>query len=161
MEPSIEIAAPADLPGILALQKLAFRGEAQRYRDFNIPQLTQSLAELEAEYAAGPLLKLEVGGVLVGSIRGRRQDGVGQINRLFVHPDWQGGGLGSRLLGAMEGQLSDCRRFRLFTGHLSGRNLAFYARRGYREVRRETLSERVTLVWLEKLNLCPSFIEKG
>ena len=42
------------------------------------------------------------GGPVVGTVRDDRPDpGVGEVSDLYVHPDWQGEGVGSRLLAAL------------------------------------------------------------
>ena len=41
--------------------------------------------------------------------------------------------------------------YELFTGHLSKGNLCLYRRLGYAEIRSETVSPRLRLVYLEKL----------
>jgi phosphoribosylanthranilate isomerase/GNAT superfamily N-acetyltransferase len=147
--------APAqidDAGEILALQKLAYRGEAELYGDFSIPPLTQTPAEIEAEFGVQRFLKATVDGQLVGSVRAEIRGGTCYIGRLIVHPDWQNRGIGGRLLRAAEGMYPDAERFELFTGDRSGRNLHLYQKLGYREFRRQALNERVTLVYLEKRN---------
>jgi hypothetical protein len=50
-------ADPADAGDILALQRLAYQSEARLYGDWDIPPLTQTLAELRAEFATLLVLK--------------------------------------------------------------------------------------------------------
>jgi GNAT superfamily N-acetyltransferase len=73
------------------------------------------------------------------------------VGRLTVAPDWQGRGIGSRLLTAVESHRgAQVDTAALFTGHLSEANLAMYAHRGYFEQRREELRPGVVLVHLTK-----------
>ena len=51
---------------------------------------------------------------------------------------------------AIEDSFGAARRFELFTGERSERNLHLYQKLGYRSFRSERLNERVTLVFLEK-----------
>jgi DNA-binding MarR family transcriptional regulator/predicted N-acetyltransferase YhbS len=65
-------------------------------------------------------------------------DGVGEIKRMWVHPDWRGAGLGSRLLRHLEGV---CRELghavvRLDTNGTLTEAVAMYERAGYREIER-------------------------
>jgi len=99
----IEHAAPADVPAIWALQRIAFEVEAMRYDDWSIPPLTQTLEALADEFREFTVLKAVAEGQLVGSIRARVNRDVGEIGRLMVHPSFQRRGIGARLLQAIEG----------------------------------------------------------
>ncbi|MGH3263649.1 MAG: GNAT family N-acetyltransferase [Trebonia sp.] len=106
---------------------------------------------LQTELAAVTAWKASVGHRIVGAVRARVAGTVLHVGRLTVAPDWQGGGIGSRLLTAVEshhGEQVDTAA--LFTGHLSEANLSMYTRRGYSEQRREPLSPGVLLVHLTK-----------
>jgi phosphoribosylanthranilate isomerase len=146
----IEPARAVDAADILALQKLAYHNEGELYQDFSIPPLRQTLAEIESEFGKKRFLKAIVDGQLVGSVRGEFHDGTCHIGRLIVHPEWQNRGIGSRLLQAVEKLFSEADLFELFTGDHSERNLHLYRKMGYREFKRESLNERVMLVFLEK-----------
>jgi ribosomal protein S18 acetylase RimI-like enzyme len=143
-------ATRADLPEILALQKLAYQSEAKLNNDFTIPQLTQTKPELEEEYNETTILKAVANGNLVGSVRGRPENGTCHIGRVIVHPAWQNCGIGSRLMAAIEGRFPEAERFELFTSERSSRNLYLYQQLGYLPFRQEKLGERVTLIYLEK-----------
>ena len=147
---TIEDAGIADAAEILALQKLAYQAEAKLYGDDAIPPLTQTLAGLEAEFADARVLKAMADGRIVGSVRGRVENGVCQVGRLMVHPDLQGRGIGSRLLRRLEALFPAGSRFELFTGHKSAGNLRLYERLGYRETRRTAMHAGLTLVFLDK-----------
>ena len=60
-----------DAPAILALQRLAFRTEAELYDDWSLPALTQPLAELQAELRNCPAVKAVRGGRMIGAVRVR------------------------------------------------------------------------------------------
>jgi len=66
---TIEHAREADIPAILALQKLAFLSEAKLYDDYSIPPLTQTEESLRAEFSRAVFLNAVEDLVLVGSIR--------------------------------------------------------------------------------------------
>lgn len=154
MNSAIDIrdATLADAREILLLQKAAYRQEADLYNDDTIPPLTQTLAEIEAEFHRQTFLAASLSGRIVGSVRAFVRDGTVHIGRLIVAPECQRRGLGTRLMGAVEERFKDIPRFELFTGEKSTGNLAFYHGLGYKIFRRERLSEKVVLVFLEKVS---------
>jgi DNA/RNA-binding domain of Phe-tRNA-synthetase-like protein/ribosomal protein S18 acetylase RimI-like enzyme len=146
----IEQAAVQDAAEILTLQKLAYQSEAAIYGDYTIPPLTQSLDSMVTQFQHDMVLKAVLDGKIVGSVRGYLQDGTCYIGRLIVHPDFQNRGLGTRLMREIEARFGQAERCELFTGENSLKDLHIYHKLGYQPVRREQLTERVRLVYLEK-----------
>jgi GNAT superfamily N-acetyltransferase len=143
-------AAAADAAEILALQKLAYQSEAAIYQDYGIPPLTQTLPEIKAEFLRRHFLKAVAAGRIVGSVRAHLDQGTCCLGRLIVHPAYQNQGLGTKLMAEIEACFPEARRYELFTGHRSARNLYLYQKLGYRPVRSEKVSEKLTMVFLEK-----------
>ena len=144
---SISKANFADLPVILTLQKLAYQSEAVLHNDFNLPPLLQTLSDLEAQYQTHLILKYVQKAELVGSVRAFVKEDVCQIGRLIVDPQYQGQGIGTQLLAAIEQAFSTCTRYQLFTGIKSVRNVQLYQRLGY-----QITQQTDQLIFLEKLN---------
>jgi hypothetical protein len=87
LELIITRAAIEDAEAILTLQRLAYESEARLYNDWTLPPLTQSLEELQAEFAQQLILKAVTGGRIVGSVRAQMCERVTcTIGRLMVHP---------------------------------------------------------------------------
>ena len=59
-------------------------------------------------------------------------------------------GIGTLLMGAIESAFLTAASFELFTGDKSEGNIRLYARLGYRVFRKEQVSSRVRLLFLEK-----------
>jgi phosphoribosylanthranilate isomerase len=147
----IQNAGKHDLADILRLQKLAYQSEAELNDDYNIPPLTQTFEQIEAEFEKSIFLKAALNGQIIGSVRAYQKDETCYIGRLIVHPDAQNRGLGSRLVKAIEAQFT-CDRFELFTSEKSDRNLYLYRKLGYRDFKQEQLSPKIKLLFLEKTN---------
>jgi GNAT superfamily N-acetyltransferase len=145
------VADENDAPAIFELQRLAYDSEAQIYDDWSIPPLVETLDELRADMARCRFIKIVLDGRLIGAVRARLSGATVSIERLIVEPQQQGRGFGRWLLQAAEEAFPLVERSELFTGDKSERNLRLYQRCGYRVIRREALSPRVTLVFLEKL----------
>jgi ribosomal protein S18 acetylase RimI-like enzyme len=146
----IGAAAVSDAEQILKLQYLCYQGEAALYNDYGIEPLTQTLESLLGEFETHTVLVARLGDEVVGSVRGRIEDGVARIGKLVVHPRLQRHMLGTRLLRAIEEKLGEAVEYELFTGYRSENNLRLYERLGYVSGRVEKISPRLSLVYLRK-----------
>jgi ribosomal protein S18 acetylase RimI-like enzyme len=155
----IRPARPADAPQILDLQRSAYRIEAERYGDFTLPPLTETLDDLAVLFATHTILVARhtaaVAAVpsdpVVGSVRARVVGDTAHVARLAVRPALHGRGIGRRLLLAIERAVAPVERYELFTGHRSDRNLRMYERAGYRRLQTVRESDRVSLTYFEKV----------
>ncbi len=120
-----------DAKEILQLQKLAYQSEAAIYHDYTILPLAQSLGDMVSDVQKQTVLKVVIGKKIAGSVRGYLRDGTGYIGRLIVHPEFQNRGIGTQLMEAIEAHLNKAKRYELFTGHKSGRNIHLYETLGY------------------------------
>jgi len=146
----IKRAGVQDAEAILNLQKLAYLSEAEIYNNKSIPPLTQTLDEIRAEFDHQIFLKAFIDERMVGSVRAYQTEGTCHIGRLVVHPEFQNRGIGSRLMNAIEAIFEKTKRFQLFTGDNSERNLYLYQKLGYKEFRRQKFQENLVLVYLQK-----------
>ncbi|HZX06872.1 tRNA (guanosine(37)-N1)-methyltransferase TrmD [Kribbella sp.] len=144
-------ATAADVGELHVLQLAGFLSEARLYDDYTIPPLTADVADTAARLERSTVLKAVAGARIVGSVQLTVDGTVGRIERLVVAPDWQGRGLGARLLRAAE-QLApaEVTSYALNTGAQSDRNLTLYRKAGYRETAREAQTPKVDLVHLAK-----------
>jgi len=146
----IEKAMREELRDILALQYLAYESEARLLNNWNIPPLKQTLEEVEAEFDKGIILKaVDKTGAVIGSVRAWEDQNTVYIGKLMVHPQWQGKGIGTKLLLSVENEYPDC-RYELFTSTMSVKNIALYERCGYRIFNEKQISETLRFVYLEK-----------
>jgi GNAT superfamily N-acetyltransferase len=89
---------------------------------------------------------------IIASVRGYVDNSTCFIGRLIVHQDFQNKGIGRKIMQAIEDRFSDCDRYELYTGEKSLKNLYLYNKIGYKEFKKEQLSDKVTFVFLEKHN---------
>jgi ribosomal protein S18 acetylase RimI-like enzyme len=120
----------SDAKDILLLQKLAFQQEAERYADYDIPPLRQTIDDLEAQFSTHVILKAVKEGKIVGTVRAYEKDGTCYIGRLAVHPDLQNRGIGTTLMREIERRFAP-KRYELFVGAKSDNNIHLYAKLGY------------------------------
>ncbi len=146
----IETAIISDMEEILALQKLAYLSEAEICKDFSIPPLLQTIEDIRSEYAIKTFLKAVDSGRIIGSVRANVHDDDCYIGKLIVHPDYQNKGIGTALMNSIESHFHGCKRYELFTGQKSVKNIYLYKKLGYRIFKEEKVSENLSLVYLEK-----------
>lgn len=146
----IEKATSSDLEEILALQKLSFRSEAELYNNFNIPPMVQTLKETQDDFKRQLILKVTKDGKIIGSIRAFEKDGTCYLARLMVHPNFQNLGIGTKLLVEMEKLFDTCKRFELYTGYKSEKNIRLYKKVGYRIFQNKPV-EQAYLIYMEKI----------
>jgi GNAT superfamily N-acetyltransferase len=140
----------SDAGEVLTVQRAAFVSEALLYRSVDMPPLTQTLDELEAELRDADGWVARVDGRLVGAIRTREDDGLLLIGRIAIAPDMQGEGIGQALLEAAE-KNSSAGEAELFTGSLSEANIRLYERCGYVETTRVDQGDGIQEVYLRKV----------
>lgn len=76
-----------------------------------------------------------------------------EIKRMWVHPDWRGAGLGSRMLRHLEALAveQDAQRIVLDTNEVLAEAIAMYVRSGYRQVERYPGSDPHVTHFFEKV----------
>lgn len=141
----------ADAGEIYALQRAAYLSEAQVYDDLTIPPLQEQLDGMVERITQGVVWKAVAGSRIVGAVHVAVEGEIARIGRLMVAPDWQGKGVGTKLLRVAEQTApAHVTSYELFTGSQSEGNLRLYQRAGYREVRRVQQTAKVELVVLVK-----------
>ncbi len=146
----IELATVKDAEQILELQKLAYKGEADIYNDYSIAPLNQSLEGLRDDLNGQAVFKISIGGKTIGSVRAYMNQNTCYVGRLIVHPDFQNRGIGTQLMNEVENHFKSAKRFELFTGHKSGKNLYLYQKLGYKIFKSETVTGDLMFLYMEK-----------
>lgn len=150
LDMTIELAEVGDAKDILDLQKLAYMSEAVIYDDFTIPPLTQTPGQIKSDFENELFLKASINGNIIGSVRAHMRQDTCYIGRLIIHPSFQNRGIGTELMNEIERLFINAKKFELFTGHRSDRNIHLYRNLGYATSRHEVISENLTLIYMEK-----------
>lgn len=139
-----------DLQEILNLQYLAYQSEAKLCNNPNILPLTQTLKEVEAEFASGTFLKtVDENGYIVASVRAYSDNDTLHIGKLMVHPDLQGRGIGTKLLKEIE-YVCPHKQYELFTSTKSKRNIKLYEHMGYVVFEERDMGNNLIFIYLRK-----------
>jgi ribosomal protein S18 acetylase RimI-like enzyme len=112
--------------------------------------MTQTIEELKNEFTYKVILKIEIEGKIVGSVRGWEKGNTCFVGRLIVHPDFQGQGIGTALMDQIELFFTQVQRFELFAGHKSERNIHFYERLGYKIFKNQEINKNLIFMFMEK-----------
>jgi len=150
MHALITKATESDLKEILDMQKLAYISEAEIYDDFTIQPLHQTLEEIQGEFASHVFLKASVDTSIVGSVRAKSINETCFIGKLIVSPPFQNNGIGIRLMHEIEKCFSDVKRYELFTGIKSIKNIHLYEKLGYEIFKEEKINNNLTLIFMRK-----------
>jgi len=144
-------AKESELKSILDLQSLAYQSEAILYDDFTMAPLIQSLDNLNMDLKKGKILIAKIDDYIVGSVRAIIHNNKCEIGRLIVHPANQNQGIGTALLNEIENYFKTVEVYELFTGHKSLKNISLYTKLGYKKTKEVLVSEKVTLIYLQKI----------
>lgn len=139
-----------DLPEILRLQKLCYLSEAEIYNIHDIPPLTQTLEGIQKDFSNQFFLKAVTNNTIIGSVRAYTVGETCNVGRLIVHPKYQNQGLGTKLMVEIEKVFNEAKRFELFTGSKSRKNLHLYQKLGYKPFKTEEITNTLKLIYLEK-----------
>lgn len=121
-----------DLAELVVLQRCCWTAEAIANQTLDVPALHETHEQVLAWATTWTTVVVRLRGRLVGAARARQEARDWHVGRLMVAPDLAGRGIGSALLGLVEGLAPDgVERFVLFTGARSERNVRTYRRAGY------------------------------
>jgi len=149
----IQNATIEDLPRILDLQKLCYQENAQRYNDFCIQPLQQTLKDLEREFKDHIFLKMEIDLQIIGSVRANQIQNECRIAKLMIHPQYQNRGYGTLLLKEIENHFKNAFKYKLFTGFKDQKNLYLYTKLGYKTYKEESLHDNFKMIFMQKENV--------
>lgn len=147
----IEIATIDDVPELMTLHDKAFFAIAAEVNWLDVPGLKESMEQALEDFPKYTTLKmLSDEGRIVGSVRGRVEDGALYIGRLMVLPECQGRGYGKILFREIQ-KVMPHNRVWLFTCGVVQRTVSFYEREGFRTFHTEHFENNHTWISMEKM----------
>ncbi len=138
-EITVSRAEIGDAEEILALQKTAFRSEAELHGNWEIEPLKQTLESLRADFREQVFLKAVCENKIIGSVKIKDCGAFCRPGKLIVSPAFRNRGLGRRLMAEAEKIFPAATRFELFTAAGSTQNIRLYESLGY--TKREEFSD--------------------
>jgi N-acetylglutamate synthase-like GNAT family acetyltransferase len=142
-------AGPADASAVRALTRLAYHKW--------VPLIGREPLPMTADYDRAIVEHridlYERGGIIIALIETVVATDHLLIENIAVHPEQQGGGLGTRLLqhAEMLARSLGLEALQLYTNAQFTSNLAFYAQRGFRETRRTEVAPGTVRVDMKKM----------
>jgi len=141
-----------DAEEILQLQKTAYLIEAERYHDYTIHPLRQTLAEIKEQVKTMIVLKAVSDGNIVGTVRAYKESETCYVGKLAVLPEKQNQGIGTALMQAIEKYFRP-KRFELFVGSKSDNNINLYQKLGYTPYKSSRYEcGNIEILYMEKTN---------
>lgn len=125
-----------DAGEILCLQKAAFMSEAELYGNYNIEPLKQTIEEIKKQFESYVFLKAVSEENIIGTVRAFEKGGTCYIGKLAVSPLHRNKGIATLLMKEIE-KYFKCKRFELFTGVKSERNMHLYEKLGFSVFKKE------------------------
>jgi GNAT superfamily N-acetyltransferase len=132
---------------ILNVQKEAFKADLDEYNDYETSPATEPLKKLLYKINKNIHYTILTGDRIIGGAE-VRPDSPEEcyINRIFILPEYQNQGLGTRVMNFIENQYPDVTKWTLCTPYKSYRNQCFYEKFGYRKVGEHKVSDNLYLI---------------
>ena len=149
----IQTATINDVPDILELQHKAFLPVGEVLNWLDAPNITETIETALEAFPNFTVLKMVVDdGKIVGSVRGKVDDGSLFIGRLMVLPEYQRNGYAKELLHKIQEVLPHNRVWLETTSDITS-TYTFYEREGFRTFKTEHFDNGVSWVSMAKWEL--------
>lgn len=114
--------------------------------------MQQAIEDLEKEFQSFTYLKaIDDNGLIIGSTRGHIEGNTSYIGKTFVYPDYQGKGIGTKMIRMLE-EINKAPRYEINASIRCPQNIRLYVRLGYVRFK-ETKTENNGFVYLEKYSI--------
>ncbi len=137
---------------LLEIQKEAFQPDLELYQDFDSNPAVEPIDRLKLKVERYYYYTIFIDGKIVGGIDIRPlEENHYRLNRIFLHPNFQDKGYGSKIIKIIEDEFPFAKKWSLDTPFKNFRNHHFYEKLGYRKVGEHKVTEKLTLFDYEKV----------
>ena len=134
-----------DATELWEIQRKAFYDDLEKYKDDMNPA-NESLERLKEKIIKFIYFTIFLDGKIIGGVDIRKKGETQyRLNRIYIDPSFQNGGLGFRVIKLIESYFPNATTWDLDTPHLSFRNQHLYEKLGYKKVGEHKISEYLTL----------------
>jgi|NGEPerStandDraft_9_1074522.scaffolds.fasta_scaffold22928_2 ribosomal protein S18 acetylase RimI-like enzyme len=132
---------------ILNVQKEAFQADLEKYEDFETSPATEPIKKLLYKINKNIHYTILINDRIIGGAEVRLDSPTEcYINRIFVLPQYQDKGLGTRIMNFIENEYPNVMKWTLSTPHKNHRNQHFYEKFGYKKVGEHKVTEELNLI---------------
>ncbi|MBL4953084.1 GNAT family N-acetyltransferase [Neobacillus sp. OS1-32] len=136
---------------LLKIQKQAFQADLKKYRDYDSSPAAESLDFFIYRMGHSLHYTVYLDGKMAGGIcLVKISDDHFRLFRVFLSPEFQNKGLGTRILKMLEKQYPEVTKWSLDTPKDHARNRRFYEKFGYQQTGEFKVNNRLTLIEYEK-----------
>ena len=139
-----------DIHELYALQILAFESEAEMIGSRSVPALMETEEEYANDFENWNTLKMvNTDHRIIGAIRYREDNGIIDVGRLMVHPEYRRKGLAQRMLNEIDQRYPQTTK-ELYTCTKSWINIKLYEQMGYRSYKEHCEPSGLSFVYMRK-----------
>ena len=139
-----------DIHALYVLQLLAFESEAEMIGSRSVPALMETEEAFSNDFRNWNTLKLvNADQVIIGAIRYKEEDGLIDVGRLMVHPEYRRRGLAQRMLSEIDRMYPKTTK-ELYTCTKSWINIKLYEHMGYKPYKEHSEPSGLSFVYMRK-----------
>lgn len=150
MHITFELAKPEDAKELYEIQKLAYKEQLERYRDYETNPAVEGIEWVLFKIKHHIYYKIICDEKIIGAVdiyQHKRSSLHYELNGLVVHPDYQNHGIGKKAIEFAENEFKDAKVWTTWTPHKMEKNHHFYEKIGYKKTGiEEKISDTLILV---------------
>lgn len=139
-----------DLDELLYIQKLSFKEDLEKYKDYETNPACETYEKLLDNIKKFHHFTILENDEIIGAMDIRGNDDRMHIDKIFISPNIQNSGIGTKSMNYLESIFPDVKLWTLYTPHLSFRNHHFYEKFNYKKIKEVQINSNLILFKYEK-----------